>query len=149
MTQTMWGGEAVTTETQIDRDERHAAMLRIADDPPVFANRLVPAEEIVPVDPGTKYITEQAEPPIKVGTIRGLIAGVAGALITGLLASVSVLASGGDDRAAILAGAAGALTGLGTIVSAFAGFGYADQASRAREVSIPPSAASTAARGDS
>jgi hypothetical protein len=136
-------GSLVTTEVQRDRDERHAAMLRMAEP------RSLVTEEVVPIDLGTKYITEQTEAPIKVGTVRGLIAGVAGALITGLLASVSVLASGGDDRAAILAGAAGALTGLGTIVSAFAGFGYADQASRAREVSIPPSAASTAARGDS
>jgi hypothetical protein len=129
MTQpTMMGGEAVTTETQIDRDARHAAMLRMGE------TRATVTEEVVPVDQGTKYVTEQAEPPIKVGTIRGLIAGVAGAIIMGLTAAVTALGNGSDDRAAVLAGAAGALAGLTTVVSAFMAYGYADQASRARKV---------------
>jgi hypothetical protein len=121
-------GASVTTETQPDRDARHAAMLRMGE------TRTPMTEEVVPVDAGTRYVTEQAEPPIKVGTIRGLIAGVAGAFITGLTAAVTALANGSDNRAAVLAGAAGALAGLTTVVAAFAGYGYADQASRAREV---------------
>jgi hypothetical protein len=128
MTQTMWGGEATTTHPQIDRDVRHAAMLRIGE------TRVTVPEEVVAVDPGTTYVTEQAEPPIKVGSIRGLFSGIANAIIAGAGSSVAVLIAGGSDRMAILSGLALGLTLLGSTISSYAGFAYADQTSRARKV---------------
>jgi hypothetical protein len=121
-------GASVTTETQPDRDARHTAMLRMTEP------RSLVTEEVVPVDPGTKYITEQAEPPIKVGSIRGLFSGIANAIIAAAGSSVAVLIAGGTDRMAILSGLALGLTLLGSTISSYAGFAYADQTSRARKV---------------
>lgn len=115
-----YGGEAVTTYTQEHRDRLVASV--------------PPATEVVPVDPDTRFVTEQSEPPIQVGSIRGLFAGIANACIAGAGSAVAVLIAGGSDRNAILSGLALALTLLGSTVSSYAGFAYADQVSRAKKV---------------
>lgn len=78
------------------------------------------------------YTTEQTTPPIEVGTVRGLYAGIALALIGGAEAAVGVLAAGGDARGAIVAGLAAGLSLLGATVGAFRAYGYADQQSATR-----------------
>ena len=90
MTQpTMMGGEAVTTETQIDRDARHAAMLRMGAPRARIETRIEDAgaymtpvhEAIVPVLADTKYVTPQVDPPRVVARDRAIPL----ALVVGLI----------------------------------------------------------------
>jgi hypothetical protein len=79
MTQ-MMGGEAVFTETQEHRDERHAAMLRMAEPRVRIETQIVDTgssmrpvhEAIVPVLSNTQYVTPQVEPPKVIARDRAL-----------------------------------------------------------------------------
>lgn len=80
-------GVYVVTETQIDRDARHAAMMRMAE-PRVTvtdaSGRVLPAP---PLPHSTEYVTTQTLPPFVIGMLRGVYLGIFGAvggLLTGL-----------------------------------------------------------------
>jgi hypothetical protein len=123
MTQ-MMGGEAITTETQIDRDARHAAMLRAG------AARTAPHAEVVAVPPGDTVVAVPVEATAVTATVWqplliSMARGVAEAFVLAALAVFTMLAAVPEADARAILIVAGA-SFFGKLAAAF-GFGVVDQ----------------------
>jgi hypothetical protein len=122
MTQ-MMGGEAVVTETQEHRDERHAAMLRMG-------NTRTPHADVVAVPPGDKAVAVPVEATAVTATVWqplliAMARGVAEAFVLAGVAVFTMLAAvpEADARAILIVAGSAFFTKL---AAAF-GFGTVDQ----------------------